>query len=270
MPMSPNNLDNEQPRNTYCNGVPLANKYLEDGTVPIFWGDNQILSDETETYSRPSGMKDAPLHIPKVVRFLYTYDEGDGDLDDEHKDDSDSGPPEIEYTYRYTLWWGLQATLKAAYRNPDPLYHSYPYAMIDGLYDAYQSFENHYGPVEPSWGDTAFSASYIYGNVHVNGDYSTPPGSNPGRVEVRVSYGTPLYDGPITGATTWFEFPVYRSITWFRKRVDNGFETFIAGFTTLSPPGTDGAQPPRKTYTEYETGLTKSEYPPDPPYHGVP
>ena len=86
------NSDLTNPSNSYAEGIPIHNKYLEDGSVPIFWGDNQTLDEESLEYTRPSGMEGiVPLHVPKVVRFLYTY----GELDE--IDDPDDPDPEITH-----------------------------------------------------------------------------------------------------------------------------------------------------------------------------
>lgn len=68
------NVDDDIPRNTEGQDIPVAHRYLGAG-VPIFWGDNQLISPDTLEYTTPSGMtENAVLHIPKVVRFLYGYD----------------------------------------------------------------------------------------------------------------------------------------------------------------------------------------------------
>lgn len=72
MPRS--NVDDGPPANPLSDGIPLANEYIHDGSIPIFWGNNQKINEETLAYDKPSGhVDDATLHIPKVCRFLYTF-----------------------------------------------------------------------------------------------------------------------------------------------------------------------------------------------------
>lgn len=61
------------PLNTHAKNIPVG-VHLSD--IPIYWGDNQIL-DESLNYSEPSLPGQSPLHIPRVVRFLYAYSSSD-------------------------------------------------------------------------------------------------------------------------------------------------------------------------------------------------
>lgn len=60
-------------------GIPLANQYLEDGSMPVFWIDNQIQNSTTQRYHIQNSNEGLPqvdnstLSIPMVVRFLYAY-----------------------------------------------------------------------------------------------------------------------------------------------------------------------------------------------------
>lgn len=79
----PINLDNQQPQCDGIVGVPLDYTVVEQGKIPIFWGDNQVLRDADSMYDYPSGMaKNSPLSVPKVGRFLYTFEEDSDKIDD--------------------------------------------------------------------------------------------------------------------------------------------------------------------------------------------
>lgn len=60
------------PENTHGENIPVGVEYLGDEHIPTYWGDEQILS-ESNVYSKPKLPDFAPLHIPRVVRFLYGY-----------------------------------------------------------------------------------------------------------------------------------------------------------------------------------------------------
>lgn len=248
------------PQSPLAKWVPLANRYLEDGSVPIFWGDNQKIDEGNLTWGRPSGMKGSPLHIPKVVRFLYTFDESK-DMEDKYKDAyTGDTPPTPEIELRGIIdWWGLRPTLVPSWRSDNIYLQAYPYGIKDGFYDVVQS-DLDLG-AGPGWHDTAYSASQFYGSIWGYGMTDSPNF----RIQIRpVGGGTPLYTGPISGATTYFEFPVYRSVRWF-QRVDGGTETFLFGVGSLSPDGTNPTQPPRCKYQPYSDGVhtpaMESEHP---------
>jgi hypothetical protein len=69
---SPINEPLGTPRNTRGDKIPVGVQYLGSPNIPIYWGDNQILQADG-TYTKPTLPPHAPLHIPRVVRFLYAY-----------------------------------------------------------------------------------------------------------------------------------------------------------------------------------------------------
>lgn len=60
------------PQNTHGDKIAVGVQYLGNPHIPTYWGDDQILS-EAGVYSKPKLPDNAPLHIPRVVRFLYGY-----------------------------------------------------------------------------------------------------------------------------------------------------------------------------------------------------
>lgn len=71
------NTDLSTPLNDFAAGIPMDWGPIEQGKIPIFWGDNQFL-DDSNNYSYPSGMiANQTLHLPKVCRFIYSYGEDD-------------------------------------------------------------------------------------------------------------------------------------------------------------------------------------------------
>lgn len=68
------NTDLSTPLNTFGAGIPIDWKPIEDGAIPIFWGDNQYLNEENDTYENPSKMGgNQTMHLFKVCRFIYTF-----------------------------------------------------------------------------------------------------------------------------------------------------------------------------------------------------
>lgn len=270
MPNPQTPADYGTPNNDIAQYVPLAIQYIEDGSVPIFWGDNQIVSEEGD-YENPSNMTiQSILSIPKVVRFLYTYDD-DSDVAMKNNNNTarDNGPPAPTYTWRSVVQWGEMAWLKTGFRATSGLnYLVYPFIVIDSIWADVELFDVGIGPVfAPGFGP----ANQRYDSVEPNGIWP-PSGAADGGQRVNLhntSDGTSTFLGSIRDCPI-FEFPVYRSVTWYRKRTDNGFEEFISGMSALSPPGTSGTQAPRKSFSSYPDGVTMSEYPPNPPYNDVP
>lgn len=72
------------PSNTHGDKIPVGVQYLGDPHIPTYWGDEQIMS-EAGVYSKPKLPDNVPLHIPRVVRFLYGYG-------------NPSTPPELNWT----------------------------------------------------------------------------------------------------------------------------------------------------------------------------
>lgn len=92
------NTDLSTPLNTFGAGIPVDWISIENGRLPIFWGDNQFLNDETNHYDYPSNMgPKQTLHLPKVCRFIYTYDKEDNPLEwcDTHSGDCTNGSDPI-------------------------------------------------------------------------------------------------------------------------------------------------------------------------------
>lgn len=72
------NKDLSPPVNTLGVGYPMELNILRNGRIPTFWEDNQVMDDETFEYSLSSGMvANTPIHVPKVVRFIYAFDKHD-------------------------------------------------------------------------------------------------------------------------------------------------------------------------------------------------
>jgi hypothetical protein len=90
------NADLTPPSNTFAAWIPLSFKYLTEGSPKVYWIDNQILDQASNEYIFLGGMPAwMTLAVPKVVRFLYTFDrDHTDDMCDAQADDCGDDPPE--------------------------------------------------------------------------------------------------------------------------------------------------------------------------------
>lgn len=134
----PINLDNQQPQCDGIVGVPLDYTVVEQGEIPIFWGDNQRLRNSDGMYDFPSGMhKDSTLSVPKVGRFLYTFETDSGkirDWDDAQADDcTGDGEPDGEGCRDNVDNFGSYVTIEWCYGAPIP-FSEFPGYISGGSY----------------------------------------------------------------------------------------------------------------------------------------
>lgn len=255
------------PANQYTRYIPLANKYLEDGSVPIFWGDNQKRDEETLDYDRPSGMKEAPIHIPKVVRFLYTYDRDD-EIDDDHKGDTGGGDPPVPDIAWYSKvnFTGRKPILKTAFRDVSKGYSGYAWIPIDTIslqlwvYDPLADF---YDPQPDSY---HYIGDWVnYGVLpDPQTDYFNGAGDLPLKLKIKsTSDGSVLFFGSIFSCP-FFDISVYRSFFWYRTVDGTMPGEFVLGTDAYYPPGSDKDAPPACTYPDFlfnPATVIKTEHP---------
>ncbi len=249
------------------NQVPWTKEKIGEAVIPpgfkanihIFWGPGQLtIVDQLYNPPDPKAWHNfEPLSIPQVTRFIYAVK--DDYKSDDYTDDSVGPPPPPPpglWAYHSVVQWGLQASLKPAYRgSPIPGDNQWVFTIDPGtgLWDEAEFFGDLGAGV--MWNPIG-EAAHFFGSIQLNGTYDGVH-----RVTIRNSDGSgaPLYQGPIEGCP-YFDLLVWRSVTWTRSRTDNGFTVFVAAFQNYNPPGTDGTGPPRCSFTDYG-GITLTEHP---------